>query len=78
MLANVTRPDTASPRNTLNISSGIVVAVAEPATPAPAATVATTANMSALPFDEEAKLVYGVLISLRNMVKKLSGRYALR
>ncbi|KAH7097635.1 snare-like protein [Auriculariales sp. MPI-PUGE-AT-0066] len=30
--------------------------------------------MAALPFDEEAKLVYGVLISLRNMVKKLSGR----
>ncbi|WVN90488.1 uncharacterized protein L203_105724 [Cryptococcus depauperatus CBS 7841] len=27
-----------------------------------------------LPFDEEAKLVYGVLISLRNMVQKLSGR----
>ncbi|KZV95183.1 hypothetical protein EXIGLDRAFT_766449 [Exidia glandulosa HHB12029] len=30
--------------------------------------------MAALPFDEEAKLVYGVLLSLRNMVKKLSGR----
>jgi len=30
--------------------------------------------MSALPFDEEAKLVYGVILSLRNMVKKLSGR----
>jgi hypothetical protein len=27
-----------------------------------------------LAFDEEAKLVYGVVISLRNMVKKLSGR----
>ena len=27
-----------------------------------------------LPFDEEAKLVYGVVMSLRNMVKKLSGR----
>ncbi|WVQ62732.1 uncharacterized protein L199_000880 [Kwoniella botswanensis] len=27
-----------------------------------------------LPFDEEAKLVYGVILSLRNMVKKLSGR----
>lgn len=26
-----------------------------------------------LPFDEEAKLVYGVVLSLRNMVKKLSG-----
>lgn len=30
--------------------------------------------MAALPFDEEAKLVYGVLLSLRNMIKKLSGR----
>jgi len=29
---------------------------------------------SALPFDEEAKLVYGVVLSLRNMIKKLSGR----
>ncbi|GAA6017639.1 hypothetical protein JCM11491_005310 [Sporobolomyces phaffii] len=27
-----------------------------------------------LPFDEEAKLVYGVVFSLRNMVKKLSSR----
>jgi hypothetical protein len=27
-----------------------------------------------LPFDEEAKLVYGVVLSLRNMVKKLSGK----
>ncbi|EIN11312.1 hypothetical protein PUNSTDRAFT_131478, partial [Punctularia strigosozonata HHB-11173 SS5] len=27
-----------------------------------------------LPFDEEAKLVYGVMVSLRAMVKKLSGR----
>jgi hypothetical protein len=27
----------------------------------------------ALPFDEEAKLVYGVVLSLRNMVKKLTG-----
>lgn len=25
-----------------------------------------------LPFDEEAKLVYGVIFSLRNMAKKLS------
>jgi hypothetical protein len=27
-----------------------------------------------LPFDEEAKLVYGVVLSLRNMAKKLSGK----
>jgi hypothetical protein len=32
------------------------------------------ARSNTLPFDEEAKLVYGVIISLRNMVKKLSGR----
>ncbi|KAG8799719.1 TRAPP subunit bet5 [Serendipita sp. 398] len=30
--------------------------------------------MSKLPFDEEAKLVYGVIFSLRGMVQKLSGR----
>ena len=34
------------------------------------------AQNSALPFDEEAKLVYGVILSLRTMVKKLSKRYA--
>lgn len=27
-----------------------------------------------LAFDEEAKLVYGVILSLRNMIQKLSGR----
>jgi hypothetical protein len=27
-----------------------------------------------LPFDEEAKLVYGIIFSLRNMVKKLAGQ----
>lgn len=27
-----------------------------------------------LAFDEEAKLVYGIIFSLRNMAKKLSGR----
>jgi hypothetical protein len=34
------------------------------------------AGGAGLPFDEEAKLVYGVVLSLRNMVKRLSGRYA--
>jgi hypothetical protein len=33
-----------------------------------------TAQNRGLPFDEEAKLVYGVVLSLKNMVKKLSGR----
>jgi hypothetical protein len=32
-------------------------------------------SSAGLPFDEEAKLVYGVILSLRNMVKRLSGRY---
>ncbi|KIL00694.1 hypothetical protein PAXRUDRAFT_129202 [Paxillus rubicundulus Ve08.2h10] len=33
-----------------------------------------TPRSNALTFDEEAKLVYGVILSLRNMIKKLSGR----
>jgi hypothetical protein len=32
------------------------------------------AGGGALPFDEEAKLVYGIVLSLRNMVRRLSGR----
>lgn len=38
--------------------------------------VAGTARKSGpgLPFDEEAKLVYGVVLSMRNLVKKLSGK----
>ena len=35
---------------------------------------ATGGSQKGLPFDEEAKLVYGVVLSLRNMVKKLSGK----
>ena len=31
-------------------------------------------SSTVLLFDEEAKLVYGVILSLHNMVKKLSGR----
>lgn len=71
MLPNVAPEGTASPRSTLTVTSGIVVASGEvtPAPPAP-----PPPNASSLPFDEEAKLVYGVLLSLRNMVKKLSGR----
>lgn len=34
-------------------------------------------TVDGLPFDEQAKLVYGVLLSLRNMCKKLSGRCVL-
>ena len=65
-------------RNILSPSSGIVVAVNEDGarttannTPQPPGTRSTS---SGLPFDEEAKLVYGVVLSLRNMIKKLSGR----
>jgi len=32
------------------------------------------ANDGLLPLDEEAKLVYGVVFSLRNMVRKLGGK----
>lgn len=73
-----------NPRNTLSITStsGVVVAVNdEIATPSffpqqqQSATPPGGAQTSTgLAFDEEAKLVYGVVISLRNMVKKLSGR----
>ncbi|KAI0743923.1 snare-like protein [Daedaleopsis nitida] len=75
-------PDAAhSNRNTLSSSSGIVVAVNDdsphanltsqlqsPIAPLPPQ---PTSNLS---FDEEAKLVYGVVLSLRNMIKKLSGK----
>lgn len=61
-----------SPRNTLSSSSGVIVAVSEDqqrsSTPIP------PQAQSSLSFDEEAKLVYGVVISLRNMIKKLSGK----
>lgn len=65
-------------RNILSPSSGILVAVNEDGarttannTPQPPGTRSTS---SGLPFDEEAKLVYGVVLSLRNMIQKLSGR----
>ncbi|KAF8844345.1 snare-like protein [Paxillus ammoniavirescens] len=63
-----------SPRNTLSSNSGFVVATAED--PSSTLTQATldTPKSNALSFDEEAKLVYGVILSLRNMIKKLSGR----
>ncbi|KAK0484368.1 TRAPP complex subunit bet5 [Armillaria luteobubalina] len=72
-----------SPRNTLSLGSGIVVAGSEPSpspllqTPVSSASAALNSGpvtSTGLSFDEEAKLVYGVILSLRNMVKKLSGR----
>lgn len=81
-----------SPRNTLGSNSGVVIALNDggaippwlqdhreaPHTllQTPQTPVAAPAS-SALPFDEEAKLVYGVILSLRNMIKRLSGRYVL-
>ncbi|KIL66245.1 hypothetical protein M378DRAFT_161107 [Amanita muscaria Koide BX008] len=66
-----------SPRNTLSSSTGVVVAMNE-MNLQPGATTTPPAqpsmNQPGLPFDEEAKLVYGVVLSLRNMVKKLAGR----
>ncbi|KAF7361844.1 Trafficking protein particle complex subunit [Mycena venus] len=71
-----------SPRNTLSSNTGVVVAVNDmlsqaPATPLlqpPPSPITTPMTSTGLAFDEEAKLVYGVILSLRNMVKKLSGR----
>ncbi|KAJ3775069.1 TRAPP complex subunit bet5 [Lentinula raphanica] len=69
-----------SPRNTLTSASGVVVAVSEinaqstasPLLQAPPSPIGVTST--GLAFDEEVKLVYGVVLSLRNMIKKLSGR----
>lgn len=49
------------------VSSGIVVAQTSSNT-------MEAGPSKGLPFDEEAKLVYGVVFSLRNMVKRLSGK----
>ncbi|KAK0460980.1 Sybindin-like protein [Desarmillaria tabescens] len=73
---------TGSPRNTLSSSSGIVVAASDspspllqtPVSAASALTSSSPVTSTGLSFDEEAKLVYGVILSLRNMIKKLSGR----
>ncbi|EPT05044.1 hypothetical protein FOMPIDRAFT_1156590 [Fomitopsis schrenkii] len=79
----------ANPRNTLNSATGVVVAVNEdaPRTPLPPpranspppqaqaqSQVQQSQQSAMLTFDEEAKLVYGVVLSLRNLVRKLSGK----
>lgn len=72
-----------SPRNTLTSTSGILVAFGDasqtqsPGTTPPPPSGAASSAGAGLPFDEEAKLVYGVVLSLRNMVKRLSGRCCL-
>ncbi|KAG9125459.1 mannosyl-oligosaccharide alpha-1,2-mannosidase, partial [Ceratobasidium sp. 392] len=80
---SLTKPPPAtvvSPRNTLSSNTGLVIAYNEPtsgAKPAPAALPKEASQQeksTGLPFDEEAKLVYGVLLSLRHMAQKLSGR----
>jgi hypothetical protein len=77
---NVNASTFSSPRNTLTSTTGIVVASSEnhaQSTLSPSVMHSQQQNIAAnsgLPFDEEAKLVYGVILSLRNMVKKLSGR----
>jgi len=63
-----------SPRNTLVSHSGIVIAVGDTRSQTPPTNSTVPNTSSALPFDEEAKLVYGVILSLRNMIKRLSGR----
>lgn len=76
-----------SPRNTLSINSGVVVAVSNDdpnfiqhpnSSQSGAGGQPSTGGgqSTGLSFDEEAKLVYGVVLSLRNMIKKLSGRRA--
>jgi len=55
-------------------TSGVVVAVGEEQVAASVQGPPQVPTGRTLPFDEEAKLVYGVVFSLRNMVKKLSGR----
>ena len=72
------QPESISPRNTLTSSSGVIVAVGE-SSASPAPLLMTKPSPSPVPttglsFDEEAKLVYGVVLSLRNMVKKLAGK----
>jgi len=68
-----------SPRNTLVSSSGIVIAVNEEERERDVGRQVTNVGGAgsgggSLPFDEEAKLVYGVILSLRTMMKKLSKR----
>ncbi|EIW63414.1 snare-like protein [Trametes versicolor FP-101664 SS1] len=74
-----------SNRNTLSSNSGIVVAVNHGDEEGPQSSLPTQqlyspiapqppAPTSALSFDEESKLVYGVVLSLRNMIRKLSGK----
>lgn len=55
---------------------GKLVAVNNEIEPSGEEIALTNGAKGGLPFDEEAKLVYGVVLSLRNMIKKLTGRFA--
>lgn len=75
---------TTTPHNAFTPSSGVVIAVSDDSAPPSSSQLQVASSphspqttSTGLPFDEEAKLVYGVIISLRNMVRKLSGRYGL-
>ncbi|KAG7440039.1 snare-like protein [Guyanagaster necrorhizus] len=69
-----------STRNTLSSGSGAAASDSPSPllqTPVSAASALMTSGpitSTGLSFDEEAKLVYGVILSLRNMIRKLSGR----
>lgn len=65
-----------SPRNTLARSTGTVADAGGSEDPSTVAAPTTDGGpkSNALTFDEEAKLVYGVTLTLRNMIKKLSKR----
>ncbi|KII92580.1 hypothetical protein PLICRDRAFT_37350 [Plicaturopsis crispa FD-325 SS-3] len=84
-LADVNTPTSSefgSPRNTLSSNTGVVVALGDASSAStspgllqmPSQPPASQFSSTGLPFDEEAKLVYGVILSLRNMIRKLSGR----
>jgi len=60
--------------NLLTTNSGVVVAVGGPQTPMPGGGALQSQQNQGLPFDEEAKLVFGLILSLRSMIKKLSGK----
>lgn len=62
-----------SPRNTLSSTTGAVVAIGEDPSLVDGPTT-DGQKSNTLTFDEEAKLVYGVILSLRHMVKRLSRR----
>ena len=71
---NVAAPLPISQRfSALNL--GGVTSSTEPEVGSSKPSAAAEGKRKGLPFDEESKLVYGVVFSLRNMVRKMSGRF---